>query len=310
MNIEEIKYVVDNSDYVKINYDKVNEVADQLVTSYSNHWFKEFNFGLTEKEIILLFFLCQSMNYCFWQKPKWLIEYKNNTYKGSMALFYSIVRKVEEDKDFLNINNLIDYTKEDLNNVFRTITVEIPLLEERYQMFMDTVKTIYNKKDSFYDELYNINSDIELLEYIMTNFNSFIDESIYKNKKIVFNKRGNLLVEDLYELSPTIKSNIKTIDNVLGCADYVIPRILRQVGILEYDIKLENIVDNLINLEHNSYMEIEIRANMIYAIELIKKDLELRNIKIPSVKLDGIIWELRNQFEFDKPHHNTITTCY
>lgn len=51
-------------------------------------------------------------------------------------------------------------------------------------------------------------------------------------------------------------------------------------------------------IEHNSLMEIEIRANTLYALELIKRELNKRNIKLNTVEMDNIIWKMRKNKKY------------
>ena len=169
---------------------------------------------------------------------------------------------------------------------------------------------MYNNKD-FYKELYQIKSDIKLIEYITKNINCFNDMSKYKGKIIHFNKRATLLANDLFHMSETIKNNIKNVNNLCGCADYAIPRTFRDYGILEYSKELEEIIDNEKELPHDSNMEIEIRASMLYVIELIKEDLANKHISINSVELDNIIWLIGKQNQKHKSEvHHTVTIFY
>ena len=163
---------------------------------------------------------------------------------------------------------------------------------------------------SFFDELFNKKSDVDLLKYIVSEFKYFDDSSIYKGKRIKFNKRATLLVNDLYYMSSTIHNNLKNVDNLTGCADYGIPRTLRTYGILEYNEELSNIIDSEIELKHDSNMEIEIRANMLYVLELIREKLESKGIKINSVELDNVIWQMGTKKKNVNPYHHTITIFY
>ena len=72
---QELKYVVDNSMYVKINYNKIVEFAQELKTPSYKHWFADINIKVTENQKILLAFIIESLNFCFWPKPKYKIIY-------------------------------------------------------------------------------------------------------------------------------------------------------------------------------------------------------------------------------------------
>ena len=228
--MEDIEYVVQNSKYIKLNLDKLDDFIKDLGFPKYVHWSEEFNLDLTEEEWILVSFIIESMNFCFWHKPKWIIEYQNEKISGSNALFYTIIKQVEKNKSFLKIDNLNKLTYKDFEIIFKGISGECPFLKERYQNFKETINYIANH--DLYHELYNIKNNHGLLKYITDNFNSFKDISIYKGKKIYFYKRANLLANDLYHLSKTIRNNIHDVDNLRGCADYGIPRTFRDYGIL------------------------------------------------------------------------------
>ena len=164
---------------------------------------------------------------------------------------------------------------------------------------------------NFYEELYNINSDTLLLEYIINRFPSFNDKSVFKGRTIHFNKRATLLVNDLFYLSKTIHANLGNVNNLSGCADYGITRTFRDYGILEYSDELKNLIDNEKEILHDSEMEIEIRANMLYVIEIIKEKLKEKNIIINSVELDNLIWHMGKKNKGKKSIvHHTITIFY
>ena len=305
--LEDLKYVVDNSKYVHINEDKIDDFLKDVGKLNYEHWLESFDIELTEKEKILLVFVMESMNFCFWATPKWKIQYKEDTYTGSNALFYSIMKQVENNKNFLNIEYLYNLDKESFDKFFEGENI-CPLLDKRYENFKEVVTYIHD--NDFYNELYNIKSDIELIKYITTKFKCYDDKSAYKGRTIHFNKRATLLANDLYYVSDTIRNNIGNVNNLGGCADYGIPRTFRDYGIMIYSDELANMIDNEIEIQHDSDMEIEIRANMLYIIELIKKKLKERNIVINSVELDNLIWLMGKRMKDRSNSHHTVTIYY
>lgn len=306
----EIKYVVNNSRYVKINYQKLSEFISNFGIPNYKHWFADFDLNLDEKEKILLVFIIESLNFCFWQKPKYKVVYHNEEVKGSEALFLRIIDEVENNKNFLDINYLYHLSFEEFQNIFSSSLGELSMIDTRYKLFVDTVSVICEKGDKFYEELFDIKSDYELLNYIICNFKYFDDCSEYKNKVIHFNKRATLLVNDLFYMSDTINKNIKNVNSMFGCADYGIPRTLRTYDILEYNDELSNMVDNEIEIEQNSEMEIEIRANMLYALEIMKKELQTSGKIINSIELDNLIWQMGRKKKNVLPYHHTTTIFY
>lgn len=57
-------------------------------------------------------------------------------------------------------------------------------------------------------------------------------------------------------------------------------------------------------------MEIEIRANMIIAVEMLRKELLKNDKVIDSVILDSILWQYGEHIGKSSSHHRTITIFY
>lgn len=275
--INQINYVVENAKHIKLNKEKLDKWSDSLKNklNYEHPW-KKYKNDFTEKEIILLSFIIESMNFCFWKEP--IFIYKDQ--KRSTAMMSLYIDKALKNKKFVNIDYLKNLKYEDLIEIFE---IEEGNLRKRYNSLMYTINKIDN---NFFNNLFNIKTTDELYKFI-TSFENFNDISIYKGKEIYFYKRATLLVNDLFELSDTIHNNIKNIDTVLGCADYVIPKGLRNEGIIEYVEELASKIDNNIEIKQNSEYEVEIRAFTLYVIEYVKN----KNDKtINSARWDNIIW--------------------
>lgn len=304
----EFKYVVDNSEYVTIDKKKITKFVNDLGEINYAHWSTELDLDLNEKEWILLACIIESMNFCFWKKPKWKIEYHNDLVSGSNAIFYSIIKQVEKDKNFLNIDNLDKIHEKEFYDILKPVEGECPLIDERYKNFREVVD--YFKNNDVYKELFSIKKDTDLLKYITEKFSSFDDKSTYKGKTIHFNKRATLLTNDLFYLSSTIRKNVGNVNNLSGCADYGIPRTFRDYGLLIYNKELADIVDSEKEVPRDSNMEIEIRGNMLYIIELVKEKLKKKGIIVNSVELDNLIWLLGKKIEHKTPTHHTVTIYY
>ena len=181
--MDNVKYVVENSKYVKINKEVITNISNMIEKTNYMHWssynkiFKQF----TEKEIILFSFILESLNFCFWSSYDWKIFYDNQQYIGSDALLYILLKSIENGKLKLDIDSLCKITKNDFNSMIKENKTFPKLMNERYESLITTVKTIKNNKN-FWLELYSIKSADELELYIVNNFPNFKDEVIYKNK--------------------------------------------------------------------------------------------------------------------------------
>ena len=305
--IKSCKYVTNNSKSVKINETNLDKFIGKIKKIETEHWlaFSPYNLLDLPTETIINFLLVyEAIDFSFWGNPKWTIDTDNGKEDGSIALLYAILKYVKERNttDFSNI------TKDEFKEILKG-NIEIPLFEERYNIIRN-VSDIVNEKmnGNFYTFIKGVNIDTELFEIIVKYFPNFKDERMYNDKKIYFYKLAQLLTSDILHIRE-LKENIKVdYSHLVGCSDYKIPQVMRGLGILEYSDKLSNIIDNKKEIEVNSEYEIEIRANMLVAIDLIKKKLEN---KVCAIDINDYIWSQgRNKTIELKPYHLTRNINY
>jgi len=93
-------------------------------------------------------------------------------------------------------------------------------------------------------------------------------------------------------------------------ADYKVPQILCNKGILQYSRELEGKIRRRELLKAGSEEEIEIRSATIWAVEYIKEELEKHGRKLFSCEIDWILWEKSQKLINVLPHHYTKTIYY
>lgn len=305
--IKSCKYVANNSKSVKINETNLDKFIGKIKKVETEHWlaFSPYNLlDLPTDTIINFLLVYEAIDFSFWGNPKWTIDTDNGKEDGSIALLYAILKYVKERNttDFSNI------TKDEFEELLKG-NIEIPLFEERYNIIRNVSKIVNEKMNgNFYMFIKDITIDIELFDVIVNYFSNFKDERIYNNKKIYFYKLAQLLTSDILHIREQ-KENIKVdYSYLVGGSDYKIPQVMRGLGILEYSDKLSNIIDNKKEIEVNSEYEVEIRANMLVAIDLIKNKLEN---KVCAIDINDYIWSQgRNKNIELKPYHLTRNTNY
>ena len=306
--LDTCSYVYENSRHVKIDINKIKELAkDNRFNEKTAYWLSSNPYGILNlgvEDIINFLVIFESIDYSFWGEPKWTMKTDKVNTDGAIALMYALLR-LREQKGNLNFERI---TFDEFSEALKG-NVEIPLLEERYKVVLQVSKIINKKmQNNFYHYIKNITKDIVLFNTIINNFPSFADTRTYDNKTIYFYKLAQLLTSDILHIR-SLKEGI-TVDysNLVGCADYKIPQVIRSLGVLVYDKELSDLVDNKNELEENSIYEVEIRANMVVAINLIKKEL---NNKVSAIDINDTIWS----FSQDKtkkllPYHLTRTLSY
>lgn len=266
-------YVRENSQYVAINYDKLDEYIKTIDCGEVKFWLSSNPYGLLDMEIdkvINFMLLFDSIDYCFWGEPKWTIDTNEGKKDGSDALLYALLNYVKkmEKVDFSNVSF------EEFSNILNG-NVDIPFLRERYDTVVLICNVVKEKMGgNFYNYIKNVNSDVELFDIIINNFSSFTDIRDYDGKKIYFYKLAQLLTSDILHIRELLEGIKVDYSHLVGCADYKIPQTLRALGILEYNLELSNLVDNRKLIDINSKYEVEIRANMIAVISYISSKLK------------------------------------
>lgn len=298
-------YVVENSKYVKINYTKLDEFINHIEYENLKHWLLYNPYDLLELDvetIINFLLIFESIDYSFWGQPKWKIKTEEGTKDGSDALLYTMLKYVKEKQstDFSNVS-LKDFKKLLKGNV------EIPLLEKRHETIVSVSRIVNEKMNgSFYKYIKDINIDTKLFDIIISNFETFVDERIYNDKKIYFYKLAQLLTSDILHIREKIENISVDYSNLIGCADYKIPQTLRALNILEYNNELSKIIDKGILLEISSKYEVEIRASQIVVIDYISKKMNANAIDIN----DFLFVYSKRVKDIAKPYHLCRNTNY
>ena len=186
--------------------------------------------------------------------------------------------------------------------------VEIPLLKERYNCLVEMNKYLDSIGKDFYDEIKDLKVDIDLLDYVVSIFSYFKDETNYNGVNVYFYKRAQLLVSDVLHVRKMLENIEVDYSNLMGCADYKIPQVMNALGMLEYEYDLEYKLARKEELQEDSIEEIEIRANDLVVIDYIYEKL---NREVCRMDINDYIWLLgQDKSKINKNYHRTRTIRY
>lgn len=312
--LESTEFVVQNADFVKINRAKIVEFAKGFEKHTGHYWLQGSPFDidqLNNEQKLMFIVVFNAISFSYWGNPYWNVEYKGTLYtRGSWSLVASIFRALEEDKDVLNPAYLATISKSELAHILRG-NIEIPLLDERVQILNEIGKVLSEKFDGQFSRLIEKadKDTLVLVDSILENFPSFQDFAQYKSKEVFLQKRVQALVEGIYSMFQGVGyGEFKNISALTACADYIIPNLLRKLDILEYTKELGEKIDAQELLPHGSAEEVEIRAATIWAVELIRQELEKKNIQVSAFNINDYLWTAGGNP--DTPFHRTRTTAY
>ncbi|MBP9669951.1 hypothetical protein KBD75_00970 [Candidatus Woesebacteria bacterium] len=316
--LSSVQFVVDNSDHVSINHEAIGTFVANFKPTQVDHWMKACPFEYRPlkniEDEIDRWFLADAQAFCFWGYPtKWNINYEGKQTDGWWGLLAAIQKTIEAGVPLLEGDYLANMSVEQIKELFAGEPT-IPLLSERLTAFRQIGQTLVTKyQGRFHNFLTSAPKDApELTLALAAEFEIFRDTASYKGETIHFYKKAQLLVHDLKEGFPGTKySQIENISDLTGEADYKVPAILRKMEILVYDIELAKKVDNRIELTSGSAEEVEVRAGMLVALNVMVEKLKPAYPQMNALTLDGILWVMsQTKSGDDKPYHLTLTVDY
>jgi hypothetical protein len=191
---------------------------------------------------------------------------------------------------------------------------ELQLLERRLEIIHEVGQVLvkeYGGKALNLVENAN-RSAIRLARLLAEAFSSFRDVAEYDHEQVFFYKRAQIFAGDLYgALEGKDEGAFQDVDQLTAFADYKLPQVLRHVGIFYYEPLLAQKVDQGVLLEAGEGDEVEIRANTIWAVELIRQELEGMGKSLRACEIDWLLWNLGQDRAFkEKPYHRTLTIFY
>lgn len=314
------KEILKSPKFVYIDFDKVKEIKN-LIKKRIEEGFPSandcFRVNHSLKDDVQLIFLEDVVNFCFWFKkgiPRWQVEYpEGDVANGWFALKKSFDRALAENIPILDANYLADLKLEEVKHIFRSVSVtKIPLIEKRLENLREAGNVLLEKYEgSFLNLLQKVNfSAPEVAKELYNNFPSFRDIFNFKDNKIYFLKRAQICPYDLSYLESEYSEDfkIKDLDQLTIFADYKLPQVLRAFGVISYSESLSNKVDNYVTIPQGSREEMEIRASIIWACELVRQEIP----QFTNVLIDNALWFLSIELNKEDllPYHRTKSIYY
>jgi hypothetical protein len=306
--------VVERSRYVHVDEAAIGGLAPGLarriqVPAWSSqyHWIEG-----GEKSVNWLLVL-DALNFSFWGDRRWRLEYKGETLDGYKALAAALTRAVEENVPITDARYLATMTLEDLQHVLRGEN-EIPMIDRRVEHLNEVGEVLLAKYDGSFARAVEScgGSAVRLVRLLADNFLSFDDKADHGAQEVRFYKRAQLLVSDLHgAFKGESWGRFTDLDQLTAFADYKLPQILRHMGLLTYIASLAERVQNNFLLIPGGREEVEIRANTVWAVELLRRALARHGSTLRAFELDWWLWNESQRFgPDDRPYHRARSAFY
>jgi hypothetical protein len=315
---ETAQRVAELSRLVRINREGVVTFAEDLSSKEIQlpFWDRDHHFSGPDEETVAYLLLLDTLNFCFWPPPgrdKWEISHDGRTYSGYYALAVSLKKALESGMPVTDARFLASLTLDQMKEILSGRGV-LQLMEKRLENLRELGRGLLENYEGKSCQLIADArcSAVALARLLATNFSSFRDETLYGGEKVFFYKRAQLLAADIHgAFGGKGWGSFRDMEDLTAFADYKLPQVLRHVGVLDYAFPLAQRVDGLIYLDPGSQEEVEIRANTIWAVEMMRQELERLGRKLRASEIDWILWNMGQDDEFRQwPYHRTVTIFY
>ena len=315
---ETVQPAVEKSRLVRIKREAVCAFAERLISQGVRipSWDVDHHFRGRGEETVAYLLVLDTLNFCFWppsDKPRWEIEYGGENFSGYYALALALKRSLEQGFPILDAGYLADMSLLELHRILAGQGA-LQLMDLRLENVRELGRILL---ESFQGRAHELvasarQSAVALVRVLGRLLPSFRDVGTYRGERVFFYKRAQLLAADIHgALDGKSWGEFYDMEELTAFADYKLPQVLRQIGVLEYAGELAEKVDRMELLHAWSDEEVEIRANTVWAVELIRRELKDRGKDLTAPEIDWILWNLGQEDRFgEKPYHRTLTIFY
>lgn len=253
--------------------------------------------------------LFNAISFCYWPAPWWDNNwYECNVRRGSWALLAAIRHAIDTDIPVLDPRFLRSLEREDLAALLDG-RGRLALLGRRAEILREVGSVLEaDVEGSFVRVVEKADfSAPRLVASILAHFPSFKDEVYIDAHSVPFAKRAQLLAADCHRiLKGGGGGGLSGFEKLTACADYMLPALLVQEGILAYSSQLQELIDRQVPLPPGQRQEVEIRAATVVACDLLA---ELWG-RPPMVVNDALWVRAGEVFAATPAHHRTWTEAY
>lgn len=296
-------WVASRSSHVLVDSSGIEKVVETIESIPKVHWdFEGIHYFDNGPLTVQYLFVLDALNFCFWPDKDLSYDHLASGLKAAL----------ENDKSAFDADRLQKYTGPQLRELLNWPR-PLPLEDERVRLLHEVGCEL---ERSFKGKASNIvescgKSAVKLVAVITQHFPGFRDHSLYKGHQVFLYKRAQIFAADLWgAFRGQGYGEFNDIGSITIMADYIVPAVLRQLGVLKYSSTLASIIDANSEIGPGSEEEVELRACSIYAVEKMRELISMKSGKqVLSVELDLWLWSFGIQCP-SLPHHRTLSIYY
>lgn len=248
---------------------------------------------------------------------KFTIEYPEGMqWRGAYAMAASFIRAQKEGISVFDPWHMAEIPFTGVIHIFHSIDADhrIPMIIERHDILREVGKVLIEKYEGSWLNLFEtadwhaFNKGKGIVEQLIANFPSFRDERIYKDYRLEFHKRAQLLVMMYHGRAFNSGRGFPLIDDIgdIGpICDYELPKVLESPdnGVLEYSPQMKSLIENHYVFSRGEPIETENRLTTAYVMKIICDEAGIN-----MAQADYYVWELGRKLK--APHILVPTTDY
>ncbi len=257
-----------------------------------------------------------ALNFCFWPLPRYEYEHlasaiKRVAVKSPNSLSASSLAKLSP----ATLDAwLMATAPPELKQKSAASPPRIPLIEERARLLREVGSALSSDFDGKALNLVRAakGSAARLAALTARHFPGFRDHCVFRGRQVFFYKRAQIFAGDVFgAFRGKGLGAFRDIDKLTCFADYRIPQLLQQIGVLRYRDDLARTVADSSSIAPGSEREVAIRAATVQAVEAMREELRKLGKDVTSVQLDWALWERGEALLSSlNPHHRTLTIYY
>ncbi|GLT46790.1 hypothetical protein SLA2020_205200 [Shorea laevis] len=297
-------WVARHSSHVTVDTSGIEKVVENIKESIPKvewdyegiHYFD--NGPLTVQYLLVL----DALNFCFWPDKDLTYDHLASGLKEALL----------NDKSAFDADRLQQYTGPQLRELLKWPR-PLPLEDERVRLLHEVGLELERNFEGKASKLVEScgKSAVKLVALVTRYFPGFRDHSVYKGHQVFLYKRAQIFAADLWgAFKGQGYGEFNDIGSITMFADYIVPAVLKQLGVLKYSSTLSSIIDSNREIVSGSEEEIELRACTIYAVEKMRELIKLKSGKqVLSVELDLWLWSVGARCP-SLQHHRTLSIYY
>ncbi|MCE5244720.1 MAG: queuosine salvage family protein [Syntrophobacteraceae bacterium] len=269
------------------------------------------------EETVRWIFILDVLNHCFWpdsNEPVWNVSHRGILYSGYWGLAAALRKALEQGIPLTRAEYLADISLSDVKTILSGISGKLPLLEQRHENLREAGRVLLA---DWRGDIVNLlrktaGNAVLTVSTLASAFSGFRDEAFYEGLRVIFWKRAQIFVADLHAAFAGSRwGHFDDIDRLTAFADYKLPQVLREMGILSYHPDLASAIDSRKELLPGSREEVEIRAATIAAVEALKGAFSRTGRRMTASQIDSWLWQLGQMDSFrSRPYHRCRTIYY